>query len=457
MTSYSLQNAMGAIVGVLVIYTVLVLVVFVWYALAFSKVLPRLGGEGWKAWVPILNEAELLVRGGVPAWSVIYYFIPILQFYGLYLKAVALSRVNAQFGYGGGMVAVGILFPPIWASLLAWGRPRTEPVYDERVASMMPTEATGPLASADLPTFPSASQPATVVPPAPDASPVPPAPDAAAMPAASPVPAAPDAAAAPAVIHNPWAPASPADAPTPAVAIPPTIAPPVHEQPVAAPPVAAPPAALPAEAPPAAPVESVLSAPPVASPAEAPAMPAAPEPAPQLAPAPAAAEPEAAAEPVFVPALPPEPEPVPEPAPATVAPPAIAETPDEDDEDDYASTVVVDRRPVVRWALLLDDARSFSLSSDVVEVGRKPEGSDPAVQYLPISDSTRTLSKSHARLLLSDGAWSVVDLNSTNGVVTIGEGEVENLLAAGGTARVDGRFILGKVGMRVVFEEGPIS
>lgn len=450
MTSYDVQNALGALVGVMVVYTLLVIVVFVWYGLAFSKVLPRLGGEGWKAWVPILNEAELLARGGVPAWSVIYYFIPILQFYGLYLKATALSRINAQFGYGTGMVVVGLFFPPIWASVLAWGAPRTEPVYGERVASMMPaqTEPTGPLASGDMPSFPAVvpSEPELVVP---------------AVAAEEP--------AAPAVIHNPWAPTSPSDAPTPAVAIPPAIVPPVPASPLLSQSVAAPPAAMPAQAPPAAPVESVLSAPPAAAPAAPPVPAAEPEPVVEVAPEPAP-------EPVFVPALAPEPVPEPEPAPepepvvapepepvvapAPIAEPAAAAEPvsdAEDDDDDYASTVVVDRRPVVRWALLLDDARSFSLTADTVELGRKPEGSEPGVQYLPISDSTRTLSKSHARLVLTDGTWSVVDLNSTNGVVTMGAGDVENLLPSGGTAQIDGKFILGKVGMRVVFEEGPIS
>jgi hypothetical protein len=411
--------------------------------------------------VPSLNEAELLARGGVPAWSVVYYFIPIVQFYGLYLRFVALSRINAQFGYGTGMSVLGLLMSPVWASVLAWGKARTAPVLDERVAAMVPSSGTGPLAEdSDLPTFTTSAEPVAEEP-------------------AAPAPAA-ATGAEPAVIHNPWAPTSPLDAPTPTVAIPAAIVPPSPSAATVVPAVAAPPAAMPASAPPAPPVVSNLAAPPPAPAAAEPApvsqFPAfAPAPDPVEVPAPERIEPvEIPAEPaperiepVEIPA--PEPVEVPAPDPEPVAPPAPAETPPpaapveaeveaevEDDEDEYASTVVVDRRPNVRWALLLDDGRSFPLTAESVELGRKPEGSAPGVQYLPIPDTTRTLSKTHARLTVADGLWTVTDLNSTNGVLSVA-GDVETLLPAGSSTPVPERFILGKVGMRVVFEEGATS
>ena len=39
------------------------LAVYVWYALALSRLFPRIDGEGWKGWVPVLNEADILARG----------------------------------------------------------------------------------------------------------------------------------------------------------------------------------------------------------------------------------------------------------------------------------------------------------------------------------------------------------------------------------------------------------
>ena len=467
----------------IIVFTVVNLMVsllfYVWYALALSKVFTRLGSEGWKAWVPILNEVEILTRGGVPGWSVVYYFIPILQLYGLYLKAIALSRINAQFGYGGGMTALGILLAPVWASILGFGKPRTDAITDERIASVMPSVGTGPLAANEMPTFAVTAEPVQMA-----MEPVSTPPD-----YHIPEPqAATSEPAAPAQIHNPWAPTSPSDAPTPTVSIPPAIVPPVAATPQFVLPVASPPSATPPAAPAAA-VESVLTPPPVASsfapvpvePASVfPVLPTEPEPVaepvaePELpalvsavvesfAPAhPAPREPSESAvlaedvAPTPAPAATPAPVPLEEPASPALAP-VENEEDDEDEDDEFAATVVVDRRPVVLWSLLLDDARVFPLTSERIELGRKPEGSDAGTQYLPISDTTRTLSKTHARLELVDGQWSVVDLNSTNGVVTVGAGDVETLVTPGGTVPIVDRFILGKVGMRVVFEEGAAS
>jgi hypothetical protein len=126
---------------------------------------------------------------------------------------------------------------------------------------------------------------------------------------------------------------------------------------------------------------------------------------------------------------------------------------DEDDEDEYAATVVVDRRPKVSWILQLDNGKRFPLTSDRVALGRNPASDDSDTQLLPVPDSTRTLSKTHATLTLTDGEWTVTDLNSTNGVVVVGDGDAETLLAPGTSSWAPGRFILGKVGMRVAFAE----
>lgn len=110
--------------------------IYVWYAFALSRLFPRIDGEGWKGWVPVLNEAEILARGGVPAWSVVFYFIPLVQLYGIYLKVVATHRINKRFGHGAGMTVLAILLPPVWATVLAWGAaPYPE---GERLAALQP-------------------------------------------------------------------------------------------------------------------------------------------------------------------------------------------------------------------------------------------------------------------------------------------------------------------------------
>ena len=491
MDANDLQNMTGALVAVTAVYAVGLIAVHVWYALALSKVFTKLGGEGWKAWVPILNEAELLAKGGVPAWSVIYYFIPVVQLYGLYLKFTALTRINAHFGRGVGSSVLGLLLAPVWASLLAWGRSPVPAVYDERVASMVAdspaSEATGPLAApaAVEPSFPVFS---SEVPP-PDAAPA----FVAEVPAA-PAPAPVAEPAAPVMIENPWAPRTPDAAPTPTVAIPPSIVAPtppaavvppvvaVSELPViAAPPAEPEPQEVPAplEVPAPQPVaddfpvlpttpEPIVEPTPELEPIPEPIVEPTPEPIAEPAPEPEPiATPEPIVEPTPEPIVEPAPEPAPEPTPApepvdvpTPLPESPAPAPaddDDDDDDDYAATVVVDRRPRLSWTLLLDDGRAFALTEDRADLGRKPDSTDADVQLLPIPDETRTLSKTHARLELVDGQWTVTDLKSTNGVIVIGADGAETLIAPSVTTPVLDRFILGKVGMRIAFEEGVAS
>ena len=86
-------------------------------------------------------------------------------------------------------------------------------------------------------------------------------------------------------------------------------------------------------------------------------------------------------------------------------------------------------------------------------LGRKPAAGEPGTQDVAVPDTTRTLSKVHARLQLGDAGWTITDLDSTNGVVVVAPDDEETLLESGASAPVPGRFILGKVAMRIV-EEG---
>ena len=134
--------------------SVLGLLVYVWYALALALLFPKLGEEGWKGWVPVLNEMVILERGGVPGWSVVFYFIPIVNLYGLYLKFTAMTVINKQLGYGAGLSVVGIFLPPVWATVLGFGSAERNE-FDERVSGIMGESsgggtdlvASGPLAA----------------------------------------------------------------------------------------------------------------------------------------------------------------------------------------------------------------------------------------------------------------------------------------------------------------------
>jgi hypothetical protein len=185
---------------------------------------------------------------------------------------------------------------------------------------------------------------------------------------------------------------------------------------------------------------------PVSAPPPAPSVPPAAPPAPTLLPPP----------PTLLPPPPAPPSPAP-PLPTPTAPLPGSEVAGNDEANDDAAderTVVVDRRPVVPWRLIVDGGPTFRLQRTSIVLGRKPEGVDPDAQQVAIPDDTRTLSKVHARLDLADGQWTITDLNATNGVIVIGQDGSERLLDAGSSAPLTERFVLGKVGMRVVFGEG---
>lgn len=218
--------------------------------------------------------------------------------------------------------------------------------------------------------------------------------------------------------------------------------PPLGVTPPAPPPVVAPPPPVVTPAPAATlivPPPSLIPPPPVvAAPTPVPAAPELPaQPWAPLGPAPVGPSPVAAP-------LPPEP----------VAP---ADDDSSEDADELDRTVVVDRRPVVPWRLIVDGGPTFRLSGSSAVLGRRPAGSGAGSQEIAVPDSTRTLSKVHARLELADGVWTVTDLNATNGVIVVGDDGSENLLDPGASAVVRERFVLGKVGMRLSFGDAATS
>uniref|UniRef100_UPI0028AC30F0 DUF5684 domain-containing protein n=1 Tax=Microbacterium sp. TaxID=51671 RepID=UPI0028AC30F0 len=142
---------------------------YLWYAIALSKLFARLGEEGWKGWIPVLNEATILTLGGKPAWNAVLLFIPIVQLYGLYVKIVAVHRINRRFDRGAGLTVLAVLLPPAWATVLVVG-PLPYPEGD-RLAGIRPGPLRKPAdaGAADSHGFlaPPILPPGSVAPPAP--------------------------------------------------------------------------------------------------------------------------------------------------------------------------------------------------------------------------------------------------------------------------------------------------
>ncbi len=378
-------------VGLLVL-----LVCWVWYSAALAAVFRRLGAPTWKAWTPVVQEVELYERGGVPGWSALYLFVPVVQLWGVVLRGVAAHRIGRSLGRGAGATVLAVLLPPVWASVVGWsGAARgtgAPPVADVPAGDGVRGDTLGGAAR----TGPAPGVPAAAAAPVrrgdgrarrADAATVP-APEPVAVPVTS-------VSVEPLVRVAPSAPAPvplPEPAPTP-VALP---LPPSRPAPATPVPVAASPSVPTAEPVPAATVED-----PLATPA-----------------APPAAD-----------------------VPTTLGAPRVPAA----DGDDAERTVV--RPRAVRWRLRLDDGRVVPLERPVVVVGRRPPDADGAAQVVALPDTTRTLSKTHARLELRDGTWWVTDLGSTNGVVVPDAGGAERMLVPGQAAVVTGRVRLGDVGM----------
>lgn len=424
-----------------------VIALHVWYAIGLSRVFATHGGEPWRAWIPLVNEAELFRLGRLDPVRAVLLVVPGVNIYGLVLKATAAHRIGQTAGRGAGTTALAVIFPPVWATILSAG-PRTDAapagdVADERPIVLSET-ASGPIT-----TIPGASaaevatagrRRSTTVVAEPVAVPVLPGPvdidedfeHTSIHPSRRRSVAAEDAEAADSDIVPGVAAQTPAPAPTadaePALTRTPAM------------PIAA--AALDTEAagvatPPPAPAASVptTGTAPAAAPAPVPPAPAAPSPTGAAQAATTSSAPvtgrddtgfDRVAETTDTTAAP-------QPEGAAAAAPL----------DELTQTARPRSRRRGEWTLALPDGGRVALTSRTVVLGRKPGNGEDAVQYVAVADDTRTMSKQHARLEWTVTGWSITDLDSTNGVTLIHDDGRTERVPAGASAIATSRFRLG--------------
>lgn len=523
----------------------LVVLLYVWFAVALAALFRKIGEPVWKAWVPLLNVATVLKIGGFSPWLVLLNIVPIfggIAFIVVFI--VSVHRISVGFGAGAGMTVVGALFPLIWASVLGFGPARWDgeghgsaraSVDEDSAPVRRGREFEGPYVpliggwtperagDGDAADAPRGVEPAVVSEPVvmPFAAPSGSLADAVPSPSDWAAPsdllptsidgsrrrggAAPaDDAPAPAVPASAgWTPPAPtsvfdvldalrAEAPatgeTPIAGRSPVGPPALADDPArladsvvaGAPTSAVPPSAW---APPApaggVDVEASLPDPtdddsdaasaPWANPprrsarsdSEAPDA-AAGAPLTRPAPAPVAARVPETALPDEFPELSEAVSAVPD-APDAGAPrsartsvsalytqPEVPADHDDDDLDALDRTVVT-RRKRIPWALIPPGGAPVDLTSPIVILGRRP-AADPAypdAQLVSLTDETRTVSKTHARLQLRGDTWYVTDLDSTNGVLfaTLMGTEVE--APPGEEIEAGERFFLGDAEVRL--------
>lgn len=427
---------------------------YVWTALALAAMFRKMGEEPWKGWVPLLNQATVLLWGGFNPWLVLLFFVPIVGPLVLWvLQTIAAHRLNPGFGYGTEMTVLAAVLFVVWASILGFGPSRWLGARAVRAAGASPA---GPRPSPAIPsvvdTDPTGSRAAAFAPgedaPEPAAS--------AWRPPTAPIPivvgAGADTPVADAGRSEPGAPYAPVTDEHDDAAWPSEVdeVSAVHPSPF--PPSAA--ASRPYSPPPVSPAEGPIAfvpgrksavpsvhgdAPVTRVPAPGPAAP--PEP---WAPARSAeydpdAFPEMSGEVSAVVG-----------SPAAGAPLAARRSvsaqqrPPGTEEDDDAEQTVIARRRRPTWTLTAA-GRTVPLVADVVILGRQPspDPAYPRAQLVVVDDRTRTVSKTHARLELKPDGWQVTDLHSTNGVLIPTLMGTEEEIGPGSPVPAGDRFRLG--------------
>lgn len=117
---------MGAAMGVIMVYLVVILAICVVQIIAMWKLFNKAGEKGWKSIVPIYNLVTLFKISGLSPWLILVFLATIIPFVGfivvIALNAVLAYKLAKSFGKDGGW-AVGIYFlAPIFYMILAFGK-----------------------------------------------------------------------------------------------------------------------------------------------------------------------------------------------------------------------------------------------------------------------------------------------------------------------------------------------
>ncbi|MDF2492122.1 MAG: hypothetical protein K0Q58_700 [Microbacterium sp.] len=94
----------------------------IWYAMGLSRVFAQLDTDPWRAWVPFMNDAEVMRLGRVDPVKVALFLVPVVNLYALFLKGLAARRLDAAAGRGVGSTVLAVLLPPVWAMIAAQTR-----------------------------------------------------------------------------------------------------------------------------------------------------------------------------------------------------------------------------------------------------------------------------------------------------------------------------------------------
>ncbi len=105
-------------------FTLVWLAIAILFVASLWKIFVKAGKPGWAAIVPIYNIVVLLEIAGKPAWWVVLFLIPVVNFVIAIILSIALAKKFGKgTGYGLGLAFLGVVFYP----MLGFGNSRYDP------------------------------------------------------------------------------------------------------------------------------------------------------------------------------------------------------------------------------------------------------------------------------------------------------------------------------------------
>lgn len=120
---YDTSGYYAALFGALAVYFLIFAVAYVVTSILLSAMFKKAGIDGWKAWVPILNNYTLLEMGGQKGWYIFLAFVPFVgSIIVLVFMIMAFIEINKRFRQSTGMLVLAILLSPVYYGIVGYSQ-----------------------------------------------------------------------------------------------------------------------------------------------------------------------------------------------------------------------------------------------------------------------------------------------------------------------------------------------
>lgn len=135
----------GAMVALILLYTILPLVIYALYAWFYMMIFEKAGVQGkWRAWVPVYNTMIFYKLGDLSPWIVLYLIgagilgaiipflgwfliLPLVGIAGRVVDLIAAWRVGLKLQKDAVWVILYFFLPPVWLGINAFDKSRWNP------------------------------------------------------------------------------------------------------------------------------------------------------------------------------------------------------------------------------------------------------------------------------------------------------------------------------------------